>query len=188
MSQDNCTCISALHLGHFKSLLEACNSLSLLCSDCEEEKKANNKNEAEVVYICLECLHVGCVAEKKAHARSHANSYVHDSPRHNFAIKPNGELFCYVCSTEVTPVTDSEQEKIAALQKTLRQFFDRINPEEEKEGPEKMIVEELKGSSAPKGDIDKINQQLYQQLIERSKKYPNMCGLSNLGNTCKCII
>lgn len=185
MDQDNCTHIAKLPLVRFKSLLNAASSLPLLCEDCQQISKSHKKDEAEVVYICLDCLHVGCVGESKGHARTHAK--VHRD--HNFAIKPNGELFCYICAADVIPATNSDKKKMAELQEALREFFNRTNPEESKEVPQRMMVEETKGNKCPEtntsNDVEKINEKLYQQLVDRAKKYPSMNGLNNLGNTCK---
>jgi uncharacterized Zn finger protein (UPF0148 family) len=124
------------------------------------------------------------VEESKGHAKIHAEG----TSEHNFAITPNGELFCYFCSTEVTPTSYIEKEKMTALQKELREFLKKITLEEETNSSERMKVEELKDNSTPKSSIDKVNKQLYQELINKANKYPHMCGLNNLGNTCTCSI
>jgi len=154
---------------------------SLFCYQCEKPNKKSEKNIQEPVYICLHCLNVGCIAEKKGHAKKHFK----DEKNHPLAVTPRGEIFCYKCDTIITNVKEKDKQKLGQLQKIIKDLISdkgmkSIQHEEEKFSK----FQNFKNCDTEKGFFDDINFDLYKKNNEESQKFSNIVGLSNLGNTC----
>ena len=166
MQEGYCSHLRNLELGEFKSLLNKTSTITLSCSDCNKTNGDEIKDveTSEVVYICLNCLHIGCVGESKGHAKSHFK----ELPSHMLCTKPNGELYCYECEMTVTNFEPQEKAKVAEFQKILREFLEKQSNDKSP-----VIMEEIKGiSSGLKSigstNIDKKNAELYETLISRA--------------------
>lgn len=188
MKEGYCCHIMDLNLQRLKSLLKEKECLPLACSECYSHKcRTSKSNEiSEIVYICLFCLNVGCTSESNGHARKHYKSH----PNHILATKPNGEIYCYYCETDVIPYSEEEKDHISELQGMLRKFFEKTALMLSNQKEDQLEMEEIKDLESGKEtdsetEYDKKNEILYHKLIAKAQKYPTMRGLHNLGNTCK---
>lgn len=105
----------------------------LKCSECE-------KHNFYLVFICLQCPHVGCYHE---HAQSHAKSQ-----NHIFAIdSSNGLLFCFQCH-DYTNHDELNQIRLSAVIPKQESQSLGIDPEDDIEGyikPSSQAVLGVKG-------------------------------------------
>ncbi len=127
METKYCTHLRDLSLDALKKQLESKRPLPRLCTDCSENIKGPPKKQSlpaasleertEVLYICLTCLYVGCTRGKSGHAAIHSQH----AAGHDLVAKLNGELHCYACDLDVEGVRAEDKQKMAELQRLLRE-------------------------------------------------------------------
>ena len=127
MKKIRCTHIKNMPLSLFQLLLEKKRNIHLYCTECGEEEveEKNDIETAEMLNICVYCLHVGCTTEKKGHALHHFETH----RDHVLSAKPTGELYCHGCETPLIEFDEADRITASELQKIFKDFIIKSNPD-----------------------------------------------------------
>ncbi|CAN2387596.1 Specifically deubiquitinates 'Lys-120' of histone H2A (H2AK119Ub) [Pristimantis euphronides] len=160
-----------------------------VCQDChtEDKEKANaDKEEADVVWICLKCGHRGCgrYSEQK-HAQNHYNT-PRSEPHCLVLSVGDWNVWCYLCDSQVDYNISGRLRQLVEYIQKKSKFNLRTGDKDQAEHvichtEDTQEKETNQTGEDSKKSVTKVDKTV--NMLNDSKEVAAK-GLSNLGNTC----
>lgn len=155
--------------------------------------ESQDEEQLEFVMVCLDCLHVGCIRQKKGHGEQH---FLETNKEHRVVRGIVGRLHCYECDTDI----EVNEENMEIIEKIHSEFetplLSRVSsgsPDSPTKGPGSIELKQeeikhplklIKERSASSLNIEAKNTENHEKFEEIGKiLFKNLRGLNNLGNT-----